>query len=207
MEDEEVWREVLVESGTRVPTLQGGVSNYFGYRQFGLSFNFTYSFGNKIRLLKLCSNNNIRPYPEKNIRREFVQRWQRPGDELRTNIPSLVASDNNNLPWWSSNDYTKNGDMPVFAGSDIYSMYDNSDLRVVSGNYLKLQSVSFRYNVHDSFCKKLGIKAAYLSVSGTNLFTIANKALKGQDVTQSGAAPTINLSLRPNYSFTLNVTF
>lgn len=207
MTDEEVWREVLVESGTRVPTLQGGVANYFGYRQFGLSFNFTYSFGNKIRLLKLCSNNNIRPYPEKNIRREFVRRWQRPGDELKTNIPSLVASDNNNTPWWNTAEYTRNGDMPTFAGNDIYSMYDNSDLRVVSGNYLKLQSISFRYNVHDAFCKKLGIRAAYMSISGTNLFTIANKALKGQDVTQSGASPTINLSLRPNYSFTLNVTF
>ena len=86
-------------------------------------------------------------------------------------------------------------------------MYDLSDLRVVSGNYLKLQSVTFRYNVHDKFCKKLGINSAYLSLTGTNLFTITNKKLKGQDVTQSGAAPTINMSLRPNYSFTLNVTF
>ena len=207
MSDEEVWETVLVESGTRVPTLQGGVSNYFGYRQFGLSMNFTYSFGNKVRLLKMCDNNNITPYPEVNMRKEFVHRWQRPGDELHTNVPSLKPSSKVNLPWWSQSEYTSSGSMPVFAGSDIYTMYDQSDLRVAKGDYLKLQSISFRYNVHDKFCKKLGIRSAYLSVTGTNLFTITNKALKGQDVTQSGASPTINMSLRPNYSLQLNVTF
>ena len=97
--------------------------------------------------------------------------------------------------------------MTAFAGSDIYAMYDLSDIRVVKGDYLKLQSLSFRYNVHDKFCKKIGIKSAYLSLSATNLFTITNKKLKGQDVTQSGNSPTINMSLRPNYSFQLNVTF
>ena len=97
--------------------------------------------------------------------------------------------------------------MPTFAPADVYQMYDNSNLRVVKGDYLKLQSLSFRYNVHDKFCKQLGIQSAYLSITGTNLFTIASKKLKGQDVTQSGATPTVNMSVRPNYSFTVNVTF
>lgn len=204
MTEEEVWMEVLAESGTRVPVIQGGLSNYIGYRQFGLSFNLAYSLGNKIRLLKLCSNNNIRPYPECNMRREFLSRWQQPGDEAYTNIPGLVASDTVNLPWWAQNAYS--GNPNKFAGSDIYAMYDLSDIRVVSGDYLKLQSVSFRYNVHDALCKKLGLNAAYLSLTGTNLFTIASPKLKGQEVTQSGAAPTINLAVRPTYSFTLNIT-
>ena len=207
MSDEEVWKAVLVESGTRVPTLQGGVSNYFGWRQFGLSMNFTYSFGNKVRMLKMCDANNITPYPERNMRKEFVHRWQKPGDEQRTNIPGLKPSDGINNPWWVQSKYTSSGDMTAFAGNDIYTMYDLSDIRVVKGDYLKLQSLSFRYNVHDKFCKKIGIKSAYLSLSTTNLFTITNKKLKGQDVTQSGNSPTINMSLRPNYSFQLNVTF
>ena len=207
MTDEEVWETVLVESGTRVPTLQGGFSNYFGWRQFGLSMNFTYSFGNKVRLLKMCDDNNITPYPERNMRKEFVNRWRKPGDELHTTIPGLKPNSDTNTPWWRQNTYTSSGSMTQFAGSDIYEMYDQSDLRVAKGNYLKLQSLSFRYNVHDKFCQKLGIQSAYISITGTNMFTITNKALKGQDVTQSGASPTINMSLRPNYSFQLNVTF
>ena len=204
MSNEEICMEVMEESGTRVPVLQGGFSNYFGYRQFGLSFNFTYSLGNKIRLLKLCDDMTIRPYPVQNVRREMVNRWRQPGDEAYTNIPGLVT--NNTLPrgWWS--DYYFAGDYEI-ADMSPYRMYDYSDLRVVKGDYLKLQTLSFRYNVHESFCKKIGIQSAYLSVTGTNLFTIASKALKGQDVTQSGSSPTINLSVRPNYSLSLNITF
>ena len=142
---------------------------------------------------------------EKNMRREFTQRWRTSGDELKTNIPGLRTK--NVSSWWNNTKYTSSGLMPTFAPSDIYAMYDNSSIRVAKGNYLKLQSLSFRYNVHDEFCKKIGIQSAYLSITGTNMFTITNKALKGQDVTQSGAAPTVNMSLRPNYSFTLNVTF
>ena len=206
MEDEDVFETVLEESGTRVPTLQGGISSYLGYRQFGLSFNFTYSFGNKVRMLKLFGNTgDFPPYGESNMRREFTKRWRTSGDELKTNIPALRTK--NITPWWQQNEYTSSGMMPEFAPNDTYQMYDNSSLRVVKGDYLKLQSLSFRYNVHDKFCKHLGIQSAYLSITGTNMFTICNKKLKGQDPSQSGISPNINMSVRPNYSFTLNVTF
>ena len=204
MDNEDICLEVMEESGTRVPVIQGGFSNYFGYRQFGLSFNFTYSLGNKIRLLKLCDDMTIRPYPYQNVRKEMVNRWRHPGDEEYTNIPGLVTS--NTLPqgWWG--EYYYAGDYE-FADVSPYRMYDYSDIRVARGDYLKLQSLSFRYNVHDEFCKKLGIQSAYLSLTGTNLFTITSKKLKGQDVSQDGSSPTINLSVRPNYSFSLNITF
>lgn len=86
-------------------------------------------------------------------------------------------------------------------------MYDNSDLRVVSGNYLKLSSASFRYVIPDEFCKKLYLKSAYVSISGTNLFTVCSRKLKGQDPSQSGTTNLINISVRPTYSLQLNVTF
>lgn len=210
MDREEVWKEIMEESGTRVPTLQGGISNYFGYRQFGLSFNFTYSLGNKVRLLKMGGSNNIKPYPDRNMRREFVYRWQQPGDEKYTNIPALVANDQLNIPWWARGD--KRGQevqaLYQFAGNSIYDMYDYSDIRVASGNYLKLQSLSLRYNVHDKICKRMHLRSAYFSLTGTNLFTICSKKLKGQDVvTQSGSSPSINLGILPSYSFQLNVSF
>lgn len=87
-------------------------------------------------------------------------------------------------------------------------MYDNSDIRVVSGNYLKLSSVSFRYLFSEKVLKALRLKAAYFELTGTNLFTISAKELKGQDpATQSGSANTINMSLRPTYSCRINITF
>lgn len=86
-------------------------------------------------------------------------------------------------------------------------MYDNSDLRVVSGNYLKMQSLSLRYNADDKLAKFFGIQAAYVSLVGNNLFTICSSKLKGQDPSQSGSAPSINLSTRPSYTLNLNITF
>ena len=154
MEREDVFLEVMERSGRREPYLQGGVSNYFGYRNFGLSFNLAYSLGNKIRLLKLCTEyGTTNPNPSSNLRREFVNRWRKPGDENYTNIPALnTVAGAHASPWWNSGTNVTHR-----IASNIYEMYDNSDIRVVSGNYLRLSSLSFRYNVDDRFCKKLGL--------------------------------------------------
>lgn len=202
MKREDVYMAVMEESGTREPYIQGGISNYFGYRNFGVSFNLTYSLGNKIRLMKICSgySSNI-IYPQQNLRKEFTKRWRKPGDEAYTDIPGLSASNAVNSPWWNVYPATQ-----YSFGGTVYDMYDNSNLRVVSGDYLKLQSLSFRYNIAENIAKKMGVQSAYISLSGTNLFTICNKRLKGQDPTQSGSTPNINLSERPTFSLNINFT-
>lgn len=173
-----------------------------------LAFNLTYSLGSKIRLLKLYPNVNGSygtncSAPHENARREFLKRWQKPGDENYTNIPGVLSGQDfqsTTTPWWSGYSYS-------FA-DNIWSMYDYSDARVVSGNYLKLSSVSFRYLFSDKILKALHLKSAYFELTGTNLFTISAKELKGQDpATQSGSANTINMSLRPTYSCRINITF
>jgi len=203
MDRQDVYLEIMSESGRREPFIQGGLSNYFGYRNFGLSFNLSYSLGNKIRLMKIASGYaSTSAYPQQNLRKEFVDRWRRPGDENYTNIPGLQVATNGINPWWSN--------YPVSSlelGGSAYDMYDNSDIRLVSGDYLKLQSASFRYNLSESLTRKLKLSSAYVSLTGTNLFTISNKMLKGQDPTQSGSTPNINLTVRPTYSLSLNVSF
>lgn len=203
MKREDVYLSVMSESGRREPFIQGGISNYFGWRNFGLSCNFTYSLGNKIRMLKIASGYaSAIAYPQQNLRKEFVRRWRRPGDEAYTNIPGLQATNYLNTPWW--NMYPASA--YSFAGS-VYDMYDNSDIRLVSANYLKLQSASFKYNFDEKMIRKIGFASAYVSISGTNLFTITNRLLKGQDPAQSGSAPNINLSVRPTYTGSINVSF
>ncbi|MFR7875782.1 MAG: hypothetical protein ACLU4J_04920 [Butyricimonas paravirosa] len=103
------------------------------------------------------------------------------------------------IPWWKGQSY-------AFA-DNIWQMYDDSDMRVVSGNYLKLTNISLRYNIPVQWLKKCYMKSAYVSLTGVNLFTLCHKDLKGQDPNQSGTSPRINLSLRPTYSLTLNVSF
>lgn len=205
--NEDVYMAVMAHSGTRVPVLQGGISNTVGYRRFVLSFNLAYSFGSKIRLLQLYPNvgrqeGTIAPNPLNNVRKEFAHRWKRPGDEKYTNIPAVIENTafvRTLNPWWGLKSYS-------FA-SNIWNMYDASDLRVVSGNYLKMQSLSLRYNIPERLCRKVFLKSAYFSVTGSNLFTIASRKLKGQEPTQSGTSSNINLSLRPTWACTANITF
>ena len=203
----DVWLAVLDESGTRVPVIQGGVSNYFGYRSFSLSLNFAYSFGNKIRLLRIASGeySAVSPKPMQNLRREFVNRWRNPGDEKITDIPALSIDGGQDKGWWYDGSYRTRWEPS--GGATIYSMYDDSDIRVASGNYLRLQSCTFRYMLPKDLLKKLGMSSGYLSLSGSNLFTLASKELKGQTPEQSGTSSVVNISIRPKYSFSLNVVF
>lgn len=204
---EDVCMEVMTHSGCREPFLQGGISNSFSYGDFVLSFNIGYSVGSKIRLFQMYPevsgvSGTLAPAPDKNVREEMNRRWRRPGDELNTTIPGILWGSEFDKTlqkyWWKGQPYT--------FGSNIWNMYDQSDLRVVSGDYVKLQSMSFRYIVPTTFCKKLSLKSAYVSLSGSNLFTICSKKLKGQSPTQSGTSSTMNISVRPTYSITLNVT-
>lgn len=199
---------VMDYSGCRVPYLQGGISNTFGYRQFTLSFNLTYSIGSKVRLMKLYDNtssNVSAPQPVQNLRRELVDRWRKPGDEKRTNIPGILSNadykETIDSPWWKKENSYK-------FGENIWQMYNNADVRVVSGNYLKLQSLSLRYSLPDDLCKKMRVSAMYLSFSTSNLFTWSTKELKGQDpASQSGSSSSISVPVLPSYTLNLNVSF
>ena len=211
---------VMSYSGTRVPTIQGSLRNTFTYNNFTLSVNLAYSLGSKIRLTKLYPNvsginGTIAPLPTENVRREWLRRWQKAGDEKYTNIPGILSGrefTETLSPWWQSGvSGTDIKNIMTYLFKDgfapnIWQMYDYSDSRVVSGNYLKIQSISLRYQLPRKFCNSIRMKSGYLMFTGTNLYTFANSRLKGQDPTTSGGSA-IAVSIRPTYSFTLNVSF
>jgi hypothetical protein len=212
----DIFSDVMSYSGTRVPVIQGGLQHALAWGQFSASVNMAYSFGSKIRLLQMYPNvsseyKTIAPQPTANVRKEFLRRWQNPGDEQFTNVPGVVSGttfDNTlgNRGWY--NQQTNMNGEPIAFASGLWQMYDKSDSRVVSGNFVKIQSASVRYNFPDELCRKFQIRAAYVGLAGTNLYTFASKKLKGQDpATQDGTAPTINMSLRPTYSLNLSVSF
>lgn len=210
MTKEQVLSMVLVESGRRDPVVQAGINNAFLYKNWSLNINFTYSIGNKVRLLQIASGNygTFRPSSQQNLRKEFVNRWRSPGDENYTDIPGIQGQNNINesgqTPWWRMPGLS----IPLVQfAEDYYQMYDNSDIRVVKGDYLKLQYASLGYRLPESICKRWNMKGATVQLSGNNLFSIADKALRGQDPSQSGSAPNINVSVRPVYALNINLSF
>lgn len=82
----------LVYNGPGRPTYFGSLLNQFSYKELSLSFNIVYKFGHYFR------RPSIRPnYADVLVgyqNEDYGSRWQQPGDELKTNVPSLAFPNN-----------------------------------------------------------------------------------------------------------------
>ena len=90
--------KVLSKSGKRDPDITGSISSTLSYKNFRLGVLMDYAMGNKVRLFKVFGQgatiNQSGPgniYPEYNLNRALLNRWIKPGDEARTNIPSILS--------------------------------------------------------------------------------------------------------------------
>lgn len=196
------------KSGQRDPIFSGNFATTLKYKGWSVSGNFSYNLGSKVRLLSIYGPVSGGVSAENNVRKEFVNRWQVPGDERRTNIPTVMSNshpDYENYRQHFSGQTDAIDHIPQFA-STIWDMYDNSDLRVISGNYLKCSSLSFRYTFASGVLKKTPFSNATISMNTLNLFTISAKELKGQDPSQQGFSA-ISMSVRPSYTLQFSVTF
>ena len=85
-------------------------------------------------------------------------------------------------------------------------MYDYSNLRVVSADYLKLSSISLTYEFPKKILERWRLNRLALTLGATNLHTFCNSKLKGQTPTQGGFSE-IQLSDTPTYTIGLNLQF
>lgn len=203
---DEVVKLVLEDSGSREPKFFGSFSTSLTYKNVSLQASFVYSLGSKIRLFSLYNPIIEGISSDVNVRKEFTNRWQVSGDELRTNVPVILSPADPDYDNYREH-YCKEPGLNIanFA-SNVWDMYDKSNLRVVSGDYLKCNSITMRYSFSPNLLQKTPFSSAYITLNATNVFTISAKELKGQDPTQAGFAKP-NLSIRPAYSLGLNVSF
>lgn len=215
----DTYTRVLEASGSREPVMSGGLNTTLRYKSFRLSASFAYSLGAKTRLFGMYSSgakNGTRTIynagairPENNMSRDYLQRWQNPGDEQYTNIPAIIGESTSaffkySAHWSGSVKY--GGQSVQTIASSAWDMYDYSNIRVVSASYLKCNNISLTYEFPDEWLKPYLIKRLELTASGSNLFTISDRRLKGQTPTQGGFT-TIELSDRPSFSLGLSITF
>ena len=191
----DVYTRVLKATGNREPTMSGSINNTLRYKNWRLNMNLAYSLGSKVRLFKLFDSNTF--LPENNVRREFVKRWRKTGDEKNTVIPA---------PNCYLTHYSSSGEkIPTIANNSL-DMYNYSDIRVVSGNYLKCSTMSLTYEFPMEKLERIKLSRLALNLSATNLFTICSSKLKGQAPQQSGFAE-IQLTDRPTYTVGVSVSF
>lgn len=125
-------------SGSATPIAFGSVRNEFSYSGLTISANITYKLGYKFRRAALNSSDLFTGnyfFPNS----DYMNRWQKSGDEAYTNIPGLS--------------YPADG-----LGDQIYKY---SDILVEKGDHIRLQDISLNYE----FSKKQFNKMPFLSLS------------------------------------------
>ena len=205
-----IFTHVLTPSGKREPDFTGSVNNTFTCKQWRLGFTLLYNFGASTRLFRLFDGLNGSGYSsEQNVNRDIVDRWMKPGDEAFTNIPAVLGSGSDASQYysyhWADPSLTNWSGNPTLA-TNSWNMYDYSDVRVVSGDYVKLSTITLTYELKPHQLQKLGLERLAITASGYNLKTWCDKRLRGQTPTQGGFSD-VQLSDTPSYTLGVTVNF
>ena len=163
LQDEDISH--LVFEGSVDPEFTGGFSNTFSYKAFSLNIFVTYQAGNKIRLYPAFKTT----YSDFDaLPKEFIDRWEMPGDETKTNVPSVLDAYQRYL-------VDNTGNFP-------YNNYNYSTERIADGGFVRLKTVSLTYNATQKILGKTPFKSLSLTAVSSNPWLIySDPKLKGQD--------------------------
>lgn len=136
--------ENLKFHGSAIPTIYGGLRNTFTYKGISISTNITYKMGYYYRKRTIALNyQGISQL----MHTDYSSRWQKRGDELTSNVPSLV--------------YITNSNRTTF--------YQHSSILVEKGDHIRLQDIAIDYTIDKSIWKRLPFKTLQPYLYARNL--------------------------------------
>lgn len=189
--DSQYSQSYLIYHGAVEPQITGGLSNVFRYKQWELNIFLTMQAGNKIRLNPTFDPN----YADLNVfSKEWLNRWLNPGDELKTNVPTLPSQ-------------TLISQMGQERVERAYNTYNYSQERVADGSFVRLKNVSLAYSLPRKVLKRWGLTSLQIKANVSNPFLIySDRRLNGQDPEfyRSGG---VALPTPRQYTFTVNLGF
>ena len=185
----------LTYSGRRNPIVSGGLSTSLSLFNFSVRASFAFNLGAKKRLRAVYSSNAVSNGPAyyENLPSEFVTHWRKTGDEKITNKPGFMRSNSGYSPYY----YTT----PV-GSVNMYSMWDQSEQRVVNADFLRCRTLSLGYTVPAEFLSKMKVRGLSFNLNVNNPFVIKNYKLKKQDP-ETGSS---SIPLLPSYNFSINIS-
>ncbi|MFC6101217.1 SusC/RagA family TonB-linked outer membrane protein [Olivibacter domesticus] len=133
---QQVGMDDLVYHGPAMPTLFGSLRNTFGWKGFSLSATLTWKAGYYFRRNSISYD---ALFNQSIGHLDFYGRWQRPGDELVTDVPSL----------------------PETADVNRDLVYTRSEVLIEKGDHIRLQDLNLSYTLANP--KKLGLPISGLS--------------------------------------------
>lgn len=158
--------EDILYMGTYQPVWNGGLSNIFIFGGFELSANIIYNLGNVMRrdvngfyagngLIPMLANNALQSgdlrFRSGNVPAEFADRWQKPGDEMHTHVPSWVPEN-------SINDSRR----------DI-RYYTQGDINILSASFIKLRDITLAWELPKALVSRFKLAGIRLRLQVSNL--------------------------------------
>lgn len=193
--------QYLVYAGKGDADFTAGLGTSIRYKNLYLSANFYLSVGNQ----KFLSS----PYGEKNafgdetarsmaseyknLSSQLLDRWRKPGDEKRTDLPALpnAVTSAPIYPFYSK-----------YTALYPYEAWAYSDIRVVDAWYLRCNNISLSYTLPSKYIRHFAQSVSF-SGSVSNPFQIVSKDFHGRDPeVASGQQP-----LSRHFTLSLSVSF
>lgn len=162
----------IVYIGPSSPIFFGAIGNTFSWKGVTLSFNILYKLGYFFKKPVYTSSNLL--YGIGNS--EYEQRWKKPGDETKTNIPAFKFPPN----------------------SDRDNFYDDAAVNVLKAGNIRLQYINLSYNFLKRMKTHWKLKSLQLFVNASNLGIIWRANKQGFD-------PDFPKSVPPEKSFTIGL--
>lgn len=165
----------IVYVGSAIPTSFGSLINTFSYKGFELSVNLSYKFGYYFVKPTLSYYGLVNSGTGN---KEFANRWQQPGDEHKTNVPSFIY--------------------PVDGQRDAF--YSASEINVLKGGHIRLQYINLSYPINKIGKLLLGQVQVYCNVANLGIIWRANREKLDPD--SPGTVP-----LPKSFAFGLRANF
>lgn len=164
----------LVINGLALPPCFGAIRNSFTYKSLSLTANISYRLGYYFRRSSISYDLLTRNY-QGHI--DYLRRWQAPGDEAFTTVPSFTY--------------------PVSSARDAF--YANSTATVQRADHLRLEYVSLSWALNRSSFKKLPFQSLDVHLVANDLNCILWKK------NNLGLDPDYAYMLKPSPSFSLGI--
>ena len=143
----------IIYHGSAIPTTFGNFTNIFRYKGIALIVAISYRFGyyfrkNTISYYNLYNRSKTNP--------DYEKRWQKPGDELVTTVPSQVYPLSN----------TRRDDFYAYSSANVFR-----------GDNIRLQNIKLAYDLNKKLLGRLPIQAVnfYATLENVALIWVANK--------------------------------
>lgn len=160
--------ETIHFNGSSKPLLFGALRNTWSYRGLSASVNITYRLGYYFRKNSVTYGNSN----GLGTHGDYSNRWQNPGDELSTTVPSV----------------------PVSANTNRDNFYLYSGVLVQKGDHIRIQDVNIGYDLSTLRLRNIKLQRAevYCYANNLGLLWKANKV--GIDPDYQAGPPPFSLS-------------